>query len=183
MGGQQQVQTGNAGIVLEVHNYGCDGCGMNPIIGPRWMCNQCPGSFDLCDICHWTTAQNHIQGHSFRRMEMRVNDEGAPVSLSTQIGDYYCGRELGCIAIPGSDGRCGPNDGPQCQSCVRFQVAVSGIGPINAVSPMFYPGVNDIPCGIHPQIIGGHPRGAFGGSTSVFGGGVPIHECAIYMVC
>jgi WD40 repeat protein len=34
---------------------------------------------------------------------------------------YYCGRHLGSAAIPGSDGRCGPNNGPQCQSCVRFQ--------------------------------------------------------------
>ena len=53
-----------------------------------------------------------------------VNDEGAPVALSTQSGHtnrYYCGRHLGRAAIPGSDGQCGPNNGPQCQSCVRFQ--------------------------------------------------------------
>ena len=53
-----------------------------------------------------------------------ANDEGAPVALSTQSGHtnrYYCGRHLGRAAIPGSDGQCGPNNGPQCQSCVRFQ--------------------------------------------------------------
>ena len=27
-------------------------------------------------------------------------------------GMYYCGRYLGVAAIPGSDGRCGPNNGP-----------------------------------------------------------------------
>jgi hypothetical protein len=27
-------------------------------------------------------------------------------------GTYYCGRYLGTTAIPGSDGRCGPNNGP-----------------------------------------------------------------------
>ena len=36
---------------------------------------------------------------------------------------YYCGRHLGRAAIPGSDGRCGPTNGPQCQSCIRYQVA------------------------------------------------------------
>ena len=30
----------------------------------------------------------------------------------------YCGRNLGPRAIPGSDGRCGPNNGPQCQDCL-----------------------------------------------------------------
>ena len=30
---------------------------------------------------------------------------------------YYCGKE----ALPGSDGQCGPNSGPQCTSCRTFQ--------------------------------------------------------------
>ena len=29
----------------------------------------------------------------------------------------YCGRRLGPSAIPGSDGRCGPNNGPACADC------------------------------------------------------------------
>ena len=29
----------------------------------------------------------------------------------------FCGRRLGREAIPGSDGRCGPNSGPQCADC------------------------------------------------------------------
>jgi hypothetical protein len=29
----------------------------------------------------------------------------------------YCGRRLGVAAIPGSDGQCGPNNGPQCADC------------------------------------------------------------------
>ena len=28
------------------------------------------------------------------------------------INTYYCGRFLGVAAIPGSDGSCGPNNGP-----------------------------------------------------------------------
>ena len=34
---------------------------------------------------------------------------------------YYCGRVVGKRALPGSDGLCGPADGPQCTSCCRFQ--------------------------------------------------------------
>ena len=29
----------------------------------------------------------------------------------------YCGRKLGRAAIPGSDGQCGPNNGPHCADC------------------------------------------------------------------
>jgi hypothetical protein len=32
---------------------------------------------------------------------------------------YYCGRRLGWMAIPHSDGQCGPNNGPQCADCLR----------------------------------------------------------------
>ncbi len=49
-----------------------------------------------------------------------VNDEGNPVKLSpdpAHAHKYYCGQKR---PIPGSDGRCGPTNGPQCPSCVRF---------------------------------------------------------------
>mmetsp|Transcript_145493 Transcript_145493/g.464955 ORF Transcript_145493/g.464955 Transcript_145493/m.464955 type:complete len:185 (+) Transcript_145493:2277-2831(+) len=53
-----------------------------------------------------------------------VNDEGAPVAPGrdrTCSHLFYCGRNLGEAAIPGSDGRCGPSNGPQCSSCKRYQ--------------------------------------------------------------
>mmetsp|Transcript_121240 Transcript_121240/g.388353 ORF Transcript_121240/g.388353 Transcript_121240/m.388353 type:complete len:195 (-) Transcript_121240:89-673(-) len=34
---------------------------------------------------------------------------------------FYCGRNLGAGTIPGSDGRCGPSNGPQCASCKRYK--------------------------------------------------------------
>jgi len=59
---------------------------------------------------------NAIAGHAV------VNREGIPVALGTGRGanNYYCGRNLGVAAIPGSDGRCGPNNGPQCRSCAGY---------------------------------------------------------------
>ncbi|CAK0862769.1 unnamed protein product [Prorocentrum cordatum] len=63
------------------------------------------------------------------------NDDGARVALGDDsqaahpggdgTGKYYCGRDLGVAAIPGSDGQCGPHGGPQCPSCLRLQEAVS----------------------------------------------------------
>jgi hypothetical protein len=53
------------------------------------------------------------------------NDEGAPVTLSTQPGytdRFYCGRHLGVDEIPDSDGWCGPENGPQCASCLRLNL-------------------------------------------------------------
>lgn len=50
------------------------------------------------------------------------NDEGAPVAKGKDASCthlYYCGRNLGKDAIPGSDGQCGPSNGPQCPSCKR----------------------------------------------------------------
>jgi Mg-chelatase subunit ChlD len=42
-----------------------------------------------------------------------VNLAGANVKRSGQTGLLYCGKAL----IPGSDGCCGPNNGPQCSGC------------------------------------------------------------------
>ena len=65
----------------------------------------------------------------FPVVEPLINDEGAHVALGAVGGregvrhdnKYYCGRRLGVDAIPGSDGQCGPSNGPQCASCARFQ--------------------------------------------------------------
>jgi hypothetical protein len=51
-----------------------------------------------------------------------INDEGNAVKLSLQPGHettYYCGQRR---SIPGSDGCCGPSNGPQCTSCKNFQL-------------------------------------------------------------
>ena len=34
--------------------------------------------------------------------------------------NYYCSRRLGVTVIPGSDGQCGPSNGPQCPDCKGF---------------------------------------------------------------
>ena len=52
-----------------------------------------------------------------------ANDMGNIVALGTSgagVNLYYCAKEFGRVAIPGSDGFCGPDDGPQCNSCARF---------------------------------------------------------------
>lgn len=48
-----------------------------------------------------------------------LNDEGSPMN-SNDANNWYCGRFLGKDVIPNSDGRCGPDGGPQCPSCRRF---------------------------------------------------------------
>ena len=62
----------------------------------------------------------------------RVNTEGYPMlpGSGSYAGTLYCGRRLGQDAIPGSDGRCGPNNGPQCASCRA--AAAAGGGSVGA---------------------------------------------------
>ena len=55
-----------------------------------------------------------------------ANDEGAPAAPSQHVSYkqlHYCARRLGRAAIPGSNGACGPTNGPQCASCERYTAA------------------------------------------------------------
>ena len=51
------------------------------------------------------------------------NRAGAKMHVGTGSGarTLYCGRRLGVVRIPGSDGRCGPNNGPPCPDCFAYQ--------------------------------------------------------------
>ncbi len=56
-----------------------------------------------------------------------ANDMGKDVALGTAgagVKKYYCGNHFGMGELPGTDGYCGPDDGDQCYSCVRFTVGV-----------------------------------------------------------
>ena len=61
-----------------------------------------------------------------------LNDDGNAIGLGNDtshplhVGSdkFYCGQHIGA-SLAGSDGRCGPWAGPQCQSCLRFQLAVA----------------------------------------------------------
>ncbi|KAK3275080.1 hypothetical protein CYMTET_16769 [Cymbomonas tetramitiformis] len=102
---------------------GSDGdCG--PCGGPQ--CASCRRYQALADTRN-TAAATPVPDPA---PDPRVNDEGAPVALGNgrfagmgfDGSDlYFCGRHLGCDAIPGSDGDCGPSGGPQCASCRRYQ--------------------------------------------------------------
>lgn len=61
----------------------------------------------------------------FQRTVQLRNDEGNIIALGLiDRRRYYCGRYLGRDLVPGSDGRCGVHDGPQCASCRRFQRSI-----------------------------------------------------------
>ena len=58
-----------------------------------------------------------------------INDQNANVKQGPDGLTWYCGRLLGRDAIPGSNGQCGPKDGPQCESCKRYQSGPFGTTP------------------------------------------------------
>lgn len=53
-------------------------------------------------------------------------------------GLLYCGRFLGTKAIPWSDGRCGPTNGPQCVDCHSGYFNRSGITVRPGTTGLFY---------------------------------------------
>ena len=55
-------------------------------------------------------------------------------------GELYCGRRLGTGIIPGSDGQCGPNNGPQCPDC-RTGVDTSQQIKLNSLGMIMQPGI------------------------------------------
>lgn len=48
------------------HNYICDGCEMNPIVGKRYKCKGC-NNFDYCEKCY--EKNKKIHGHEFKLIE------------------------------------------------------------------------------------------------------------------
>eukprot|EP01126_Amoeba_proteus_P062028 TRINITY_DN8381_c0_g1_i14.p1 TRINITY_DN8381_c0_g1~~TRINITY_DN8381_c0_g1_i14.p1 ORF type:complete len:761 (-),score=90.56 TRINITY_DN8381_c0_g1_i14:158-2440(-) len=65
----------------------------------RYRCNLC--DYDLCDGC--------------------IQQVGRKLGTGTGACLYYCGRFVGTKALPGSDGYCGPINGPQCRDCIQYQ--------------------------------------------------------------
>ncbi len=54
-----------------------------------------------------------------------LNRAGVVMKFSGQTGRFYCGRRLGVALIPGSDGQCGPKNGPQCSDCKALSLGKS----------------------------------------------------------
>jgi hypothetical protein len=70
---------------------------------------------------HW------IARSDFPKLACRdVNDEFRLVKLGRDQGytsTFYCGKQLVEEIVPGTDGsNCGPDSGPQCAACKRFQI-------------------------------------------------------------
>jgi len=80
-------------------------------------------------------ASPSILEESHRKGELMRNRAGV-VMLSTASGTYYCGRYLGVDSIPGSDGQCGPEDGPQCEDCLAAVVAATTVGGNTGAAPL-----------------------------------------------
>lgn len=61
----------------------CDGCGMNPIVGPRYKCAVCE-DFDYCSKCEEQFSQKHQ--HPF----IKINSpELAPTAIKCVIGENF----------------------------------------------------------------------------------------------
>lgn len=57
---------GGGALEIEIEVITCDGCGLSPITGSRFSCNECD-DFDLCQTCHarGLPADRHDPSHTF----------------------------------------------------------------------------------------------------------------------
>eukprot|EP00494_Astrolonche_serrata_P023287 UN23545 len=65
--------------------------------------------------------------HGVIRGKKYKNDENSPVATGTgehSKHNYYCGKRKTFLDVMGY---CGPNNGPQCDSCKRFQTSHRGV--------------------------------------------------------
>lgn len=85
-------------------NTHCACC--NGVCGPTTGCN-CVACMEL-DVASRCLPTGYL-----------VNKEGR-ISKLAPNGNVYCGSKV-MNGVPGCDGWCGPNDGPQCSSCRILQ--------------------------------------------------------------
>jgi len=81
-----------------------------------------PGSNGYCGPSNGPQCKSCIkfQKHRPANLLLQFNSDGYQLTQAT-TGDYYCGRFIGKFELPGSDGYCGPTNGPQCKSCLQTQ--------------------------------------------------------------
>eukprot|EP00026_Physarum_polycephalum_P009705 Phypoly_transcript_09839.p1 GENE.Phypoly_transcript_09839~~Phypoly_transcript_09839.p1 ORF type:complete len:414 (+),score=87.84 Phypoly_transcript_09839:45-1286(+) len=59
-------------LTTDAHQgYKCDGCEVEPIVGTRWHCAECP-EVDLCDACHTqeTETPTHRKHHKMEQFKV-----------------------------------------------------------------------------------------------------------------
>ena len=111
------------GIVFT--NKRCDGCGLNPVIGTNWKCNDCE-DYDLCVRCYH--AGIHDFNHVFKRMD--IPGKGGVVVGSRQNADQT--RQLrgffpGAKVMRGKHWEWGDQDGGEgCNGFIQKNYAWVG---------------------------------------------------------
>eukprot|EP00565_Helicotheca_tamesis_P002605 CAMPEP_0185726204 /NCGR_PEP_ID=MMETSP1171-20130828/2259_1 /TAXON_ID=374046 /ORGANISM="Helicotheca tamensis, Strain CCMP826" /LENGTH=253 /DNA_ID=CAMNT_0028394517 /DNA_START=359 /DNA_END=1120 /DNA_ORIENTATION=- len=95
--------------------------GERAIPGSDGWCGPTDGP--QCADCQAGPIHNNNNRSLPYRNQLQQNRAGA--SMRAGQGRFsnrlYCGVHVGHAVLPGSDGYCGPNDGPQCPDCVTAQ--------------------------------------------------------------
>ena len=77
-------------IKTTVHSgYKCDSCGVDPIIGVRWMCKECnEPTIDMCDTCLQSNNLETTQHKRTHQFEQVVEQETIPYYLQDSETNY-----------------------------------------------------------------------------------------------
>lgn len=111
------------------HNFKCDGCGMNPIVGKRYKCNSCR-NFDYCENCYEKNKYTHK--HSFNAVEKPFLE---PSNNSSKPGMKFNGKRpdgvpkkmqhyptMGNIFEKENDAKKVIHYGVRCDGCQKYPI-------------------------------------------------------------
>ena len=107
----------NAGFKAEKGQTGKYYCGQK-LDGPS--CNCCDGNCGPGDGCNCSFCMQldiDTRNPPFGYLINRVGDLS---KLNVKAKKFYCGMKV-LVGVPGCDGYCGPNNGPNCRPCQILQ--------------------------------------------------------------
>jgi hypothetical protein len=111
------AKTNSKGYVARIGETGKYYCGKDL---DRVDCRCCNGSCGPTNGCNCSACMQLDLNSRILPKGWLVNREGFP-SKKGSTGQFYCGR---CVMrnIPNCDGYCGPDNGPNCDSCKKLDV-------------------------------------------------------------
>ena len=86
----------------------CDGCGANPLLGPRFKCGSCP-DYDLCGACYARRLEVHGGECAAHEFDCKLSEATHPLHMRLMNHAFkskHCGPLAFVLGLLGQGGQC-----------------------------------------------------------------------------